>query len=1078
MDSFSPTARLFALVILLTLFNAAIATSQVVTGAILGRVTDTTGAVVPGATVQIQNVDTGFSRTEQTDSEGRYLSRSLPLGSYSVTVQQSGFQSQVRRGIILTVASEVTVNVELAVGNVQEQVEVTAEAPLVETTNATVSSLVSQAEIRDLPLNGRSIDSLALLSPGSLQNRAISNSPVQGMGLRLSVNGGRPDSNVFLLDGTVVNDYTGLGFGGAAGVALGVEGVQEFRLLTHSVSAEYGRNAGGVMSMVTRSGTNELHGSAYEFVRNNIFDARNFFNPGALPPFRRNQFGAAAGGRIIKDRLFFFANYEGLRQRKGNTLIATVPDVNARKGLVPVTIGGVKTLTQVPVSPVAVPYINLYPLPNGRNFGDGTAEYLSSPSSPTTEDYTMMRMDYHLSDKDNLYWRYIFDPSESLTPLAVPPFASTNNQTNHFVTLSETHIFSGSSLNEFRFGFNRTTPASFDGPTSSLSPSLDFVPGQGIGQIIFGGGQSSGGNAGLSNISSSRSAQYFISNLFQATETFSTVRGSHSLKFGVDFERVQLNIRTGSPRGEFRFGGLSDLLAAGTCTSGAPYPAVGGVCVPTRSDITLLSATSSDIRGWRRRMFGWFVQDDFRLRPNLTLNLGVRHEFFTDPTEVNGKIGNLINPSDTHFTPGKAFSTNKLSFSPRFGLAWDPKGNGKTSVRLGGGIYYAFLDGRNWSRDAQLDSDYVTNVTVLNPPFPNPLANGFSLTSQAVSSFQPELDTPTVIQYNLEVQRQVAQSVSVRAAYVGSYGYNMMRLAQLNLRFPTILADGTQLFPASGPLRNPSFSDIGRMLSDANYNYNGLQAAVQKSVSSGLRIQASYTYSKAMSNNDQVIQSQSTAAPVNGPDPNNLAAEYSLSSYDQRHTLVLNGSYDMPWEKRLTGGVAKSILGGWGINGIFSYGSGYPLSISNTTNTSRTGTPILNDRPNLVAGASNNPIHGVTAGCQGVAAGQKLHTPDRWYDPCAFVLATPGTFGNLGRNTVTAPGGGRVDFTIRKTTALTEKKKLEFRAEFFNLFNHALFQIPTRQIFTSTGAHSGNEGRITATATDNRQIEFGMKLTF
>ena len=334
MIRFSAIERSSAILMFFVVLSAGAAFGQQVTGTILGRVTDSTGAVVPGAMIKTQNSATGFSRTDTTDADGRYLQSNLPLGVYSVTVQAQGFQTLVHNGIELTVGSEVTVNGELAVGNLQQQVEVTGQVASIETTNATISSLVSQEQLRDLPLNGRSVDALALLTPVTIPNHNFTANPKVGLGLHIAVSGARQDQNIYLLDGTITNDVLS-GRSSAAGEALGVEGILEFRVLVHNYSAEYGWGAGGVFSAVTRSGTNSFHGSVYEFVRNNDFDARNFFNTGGLPPFRRNQFGGAVGGPIRKDKLFFFANYEGLRASQGITVISSVPDLNARQGFLP-----------------------------------------------------------------------------------------------------------------------------------------------------------------------------------------------------------------------------------------------------------------------------------------------------------------------------------------------------------------------------------------------------------------------------------------------------------------------------------------------------------------------------------------------------------------------------------------------------------------------------------------------------------------------------------------------------------------------------------------------------------------------
>jgi carboxypeptidase family protein/TonB-dependent receptor-like protein len=1070
MITLNPRIKVGVLVALLVVLNAAIAFSQVVTGSILGRITDSTGAVVPGATVQIQNVDTGFSQTVQSDSEGRYLARNLPLGAYTVTVQQAGFQSQVHRGISLSVGSEVAVNVELAVGNVQEKVEVTAEAPMIETTNATVSGLVSPEQIRELPLNGRSYDSLALLSPGVFANRAANASTSEGMGTKISVDGGRPDANLYLLDGTITNDQASNGPGSAAGTNLGVEGIREFRMLTHNFSAEYGRNSGAVLSAVTRSGTNDFHGSVYEFVRNNIFDARNFFSQGDLAPFRRNQFGGALGGRIIRDRMFFFVNYEGLRERQGLAGVSFVPDLNARKGLLPNPTTG--QLQQAVVNPAALPYVNLYPLPNGRVFGDGTAEFFSAPSVKTTEDYSMERMDIRLRDNDNFYWRYVYDPSEKVTPSIDSLFADTGRNVSHFVIMSETHIFSGASLNEFRFSFNRTDPVLDSLPAVTIDPSLSFVPGQTFGAIAFGGLLANTAAQQLTGIGANRVApQFFPQNLFQLSDSFSTVRGAHSLKFGADFDRPDLNIFQGSyARGSYFFGGIQDLLAGN----------------PTRLSILLLNNQSAQSRGWRRIVFGWFVQDDYRLRPNLTLNLGLRHEFFTNPTEVNGRSSNLRNVTDPANTPGLPFTSPYTNFSPRFGLAWDPTSKGKTSIRLGAGMYYNFLDARGWAHQANNNADFLKSYTLNFTPtsrniFPNATLalQTFGLVGAQVDrSIEYKLDTPTVIHYSLDIQHQLAPSLSVRAGYVGSHGYHMSNLYSSNIKIPTILPDGSKFWSATAPFTNPNFSEVERLQTKGTYNYNALQMAVNKSMSAGLTLQVSYTYSKSLSDSDETRNSIARSIPPVSLDGTNLAREYSLSAYDQRHTFVVNGSYQMPWEKHLSGRLAKATLGGWGINGIFSYGSGLPGDPTLGFNNSRNADPYVPDRPNLAAGAKANPTDGVTAGCQGIPAGQKLRTPDRWFDPCAFDLPAAGFLGSLGRLTVTMPGTSNVDFTIVKTTSLTEQKKLQFRAEFFNLFNHANFGLPILTLFNSSRGRSGNAGRPVDTNIANRQLQLGMKLIF
>ncbi|MBI2817190.1 MAG: TonB-dependent receptor [Acidobacteria bacterium] len=1047
------------------LLVAATGSAQVVTGVISGRVTDPTGAVIPGTTVQVENIETGFSRNVQTDAAGRYEARNLPVGSYSITAQQAGFRT-VRRGITLTVASAIVVNLELSVGTVQETVEVTAEAPNIETSTATLSGLVGQDQMRALPLSGRSYDQLTLLAPGLVHLPNSSTGAQSGTGLAISSHGARNDANLYLIDGTTANDHSNRGPGSAAGLSLGVEAVREFRILTHSYSAEYGRNAGAVISAITRSGTNEFHGSAYEFLRNNVLDARNFFNPEALPPFRQNQFGASLGGPLRKDRIFFFVNYEGFRQRQGVTQIATVPDENARQGLLPNPSTGV--VEPVTLNPVIVPYLKLYPLPNGRNFGNGSAQFIRDTSTRATEDYYMGRMDFRLSDKDSVYWRYIFDPSETFSEDAIPPFFNSIKTTNHYLVLSETHVFSGEMLNEVRGAFNRTAPFLGTGPLEIQNHALDFLPGAGFGDItstvVSGGAIGSISGVGTDNVS----PQSFPQNTFQISNTLSYVKGAHSWKFGFNGERIQTNTHvTRAIRGTYAFTSLRDMLAG----------------IPRQVQFFLVGENSNPSRGWRQTLFGWFVQDDIRLRPNLTLNLGFRHEFLDTPSEVNGRTASFRNWTDPESTVGPPWTVGKLNFAPRVGMVWDPTGQGETSIRLGGGVFYNHLVGRAWQVFSKDDPRFTTFFQVRNPRnFPNALQSGFQ-TGGAVraKSAQWEMDTSTLIHYNLEIQQQLFPTISIQAGYVGSYGYDLIHETERMTRIPQILPDGSKFFSPSAPFTNPNpaWSSLQGLESKSISNYNALQIGFAKSFSRGLMLHANYRWSKVLSTGDSISSSQVTNTTPFVMDIDDLDRDYGLAAYDQRHSVSLNGRYRLPWDNLLQSRLAKAAFGGWEVNGIFLAGSGFPVGILAGFNNSQNGNSAAPDRPNLAPGFSNDPTHhGATGGCQGVPAGQKLRTPDLWYDPCAFELSPAGTFGNLGRNTVSGPPSVNVNLTLAKKFPVREGMDLEFRSEFFNIFNHANFRSPSMSVFTSGRDRSGNAGVITATSGTNRQIQFGLKLTF
>jgi hypothetical protein len=1041
-----------------------IARSQVVTGSIAGRVADASGAVIAQATIQVQNVETGLLRTGAADASGRYVVANLPPGTYSVTAQYPGFRSEVRRPIVLTVGSEAIANFDLAVGAVEESVEVVGAAPLVETTTAAVSGLVGQQEIRQLPLNGRSFDQLALLTSGVMAQPLGSRNQIQGGGVALSGGGARRDANSYLLDGTNTNDASGQGPGGASGNSLGVESIREFRVLVHNFSAEYGAKGGMVLSAVTRSGTNEFHGSAYEFLRNNVLDARDFFNPNELPPFRRNQFGASLGGPLIRDRLFFFANYEGLRERLGTTSIITVLDAEGRQGRLRSATTG--AITQVNVNPAVKPYLDLFPLPNQTNFGNSTGEYVVDLRNRTSEDYSMSRMDFNVSNQDNFYWRYVFNPSEAINPIAISPFFAGNGRTVHYAVLSETHIFSPTTLNESRFAFNRSVPEQLGGPIHE-HPELDFIPGEGFGNITV---------TGLAVLGASGSApRYFLTNVFQVTNTTSFLKGKQNWKVGFDLQREQMNLNSAQERrGNWRFSNVSNFLQA--IARDFRGQLIGNV-----------GATEYSVhRGWRRTKFAWFVQDDVQLARNLTVNLGLRHEFWTAPSEVNGRSGNLRDiVNDVQSTRGAPFALKKALFAPRIGLAWDPTGTGKTSIRAGSGLFYNHLDGRNWYLASGDDSCCRARFTLTNNlVFPHPPANlsaSFDPGIRVQNQVQFETETPTIVHYTLEIQRQLANSLSLRVGYLGSYAYHMHVDTQQNIAVARTLPDGSPFFDAGAPRRNPRFAEIEQIVFPAHANYNSLQIELQKPFSGDLQLKVFYQLGKNLSDADSVSRSQVGNTAGTMLDIFDIGRDYGRSAYDQRHSFTLSASYQFPFQRHLRSAVARAFLGGWSVNSIFGYGSGFPFNIQVPFNQSRSLNPDLEERPSLAAGASNDPTSGVTKGCPGIPSGEQLQTPERWFDPCAFELQIPGTYGNLGRNTVSGPNFKNLDLSfVKQTKLLGERANLELRAESFNLLNSVNFGLPSGGVFglAPIAQHLPTSGRITNTLTPGRQIQFGLRLTF
>jgi hypothetical protein len=492
------------------------------------------------------------------------------------------------------------------------------------------------------------------------------------------------------------------------------------------------------------------------------------------------------------------------------------------------------------------------------------------------------------------------------------------------------------------------------------------VNGYGYGGITYstgnqGGGGGSGNSQQLSGVEIRAPNRHFVQNLFEENDSLSSVHGPHALKFGVDFERIHLNFPAGVAGGTYQFNGGLLALLAGT---------------PNRFTFTGPAAEDA----WRRNLFAWFVQDDFRIRPNLTLNIGLRHEFFTTPLEVDGRSGNLINPTDPKVTIGPPFRAKKMNFSPRFWIAWDPTGSGKTSIRLGGGMFYNFLDGRTWymGSDTTTDAIFAGSLNVSNPPFPHIDPSAYGQAPKSIYSFGSNgvENEPTVIHYNLEIQRELLPTLTLRVGYIGAKGYHMGRLVAENIRIPTIQSNGSLLFPATGAVVNSNFQDISAILTDAHYNYNALQTVVQKTLSHGLMLSGNYTWGRALSDADEFGPAQSNGIAPTTYNIFNLRQDYGLSTFDQRHTLVVNGRYQFPWDSSLQSRVTKALLGGWSINGIFSASSGQPFNINTGFNNSRNNDSQQTDRPNLATGFSKNPISGITAGCSGVVAGQRLETPN------------------------------------------------------------------------------------------------------
>jgi len=1057
------------------LFGGHLLFAQVTTGTISGSVQDASGAALAGAELAIRNVETGTARVITSDPGGRYTAPDLPVGNYEIQAQHPGFQTEVRSGITLTVGRGATVNLTLAVGQISEKVTVTGEAPLVETNNASISYLVDEKKIGDLPLNGRNYTQLATLQPGvipiigSLTRTDIS----AGHGIKMSIGGAQSNQNSFLLDGQDVSDYAGQTPGSAAGTSLGIDAVREFTITANNYSTEYGLVAGGVMNVVTKSGVNMFHGSAFEYLRNSAFDAKNYFDPASnpIPPFKRNQFGGIVGGAIKKDKVFFLGTYEGLRERLGLTYVSPVPNARAHQGYLPVN--GVEKF--IGVHPGVQAMMNLYPLPNARDNGDGTGQFINNPTQPAREDYTMGRIDTQLSNKDSLYGRYVFDQADVTRPGFLGIYGTTKHGRNQFFQLSSTHVASGSLINEARVGPSRTF--GYFGPLY-----LKDVPVSKL-NVIAGVNLASIWDITSPSILTSdgvfiETPRRFTNTVYEFADNVSYYKGRHTFKFGGILKDYYSN-----PQNNRNFMGTITFGSVQQFMEGNPSMIQG-----QRIDSQL---------SYQQWLMGWFVQYGLKVSARLTVTMGIRHEFTTAPSERYDRAHSM----QTFYDSGPdltrpLFTPPKDNFAPRVGLAWDVSGNGRTSVRAGAGVFqeqlvpvvlrYTYARMPNLTQDFTLTNPGVGVLRV--DPTKLPPGSGSGL------FYQPNPKLPTRYQWSLDVEHEIVRRTTLSVAYVGSrsnhlqYNPNNTDLYPPTC-WPNHCTDNASFFfpdinPQTAPRINPNFASIQQHIWGGMAYYHSLQANLTRRFSEGLQYQGSYTFSR---NIDTAASTFGTVIALNSgniPNPYNMRAERGLTGIDPRHQFSSNLTYDIPLAAK-SSGLVKGVLGGWQANLILTARGGLPFDIlsgytSRGLGRSRSGSGNPpGDRPDVAPGFNNNPTEGITAGCQGVRPGQPLGTPTLYYDPCAFVLPAAGTFGNLGKNTLIGPRLFNLDFGMKKQFDITERTNLQFRAELFNILNHPNFGNMITTIFAGgSGARNGSAGQILNTATDSRQVQFALRLSF
>jgi hypothetical protein len=1026
--------------------STSISSAQNVGASIQGTIVDATGGALPGATIRIRNRGTGDSRELLTDASGYYHAPLLPPGEYTVTVSLPGFQGVERDGIRLTVGQQAVVNATLQTSTIAETITVTADAPRIDLTSGAISGLVGEREIRDLPLNGRSFQQLALLQTGVQAALAAGNDVVGGRTPKISINGARPEQNNFLLDGTDINNVYNKTPGSAAGVLLGVEAVLEFQVLTNSYSAEFGRSAGGVINAVTRSGANTTHGSAFEFLRNDALDARNFFDPAGSPKpdFKRHQFGAVVGGPIRVDRTFYFAAYEGLIERLGITGVTAVPDDNARLGILPTG--------PVTLHPAIPGYLDLlFPRANGRSLGGGGAEYLFTQTQPTDEHFFQGRVDHRFSRGDTLFVRYTYDRGDvDRTPPDKPPISIIEERTrNTYVTLEHQRTISPSAVNSFRVGLNRSVSLADNLRTIDIPPSASWIPGEPFGYLTIRG------------LVTEMAGDFRLPrddrlNNWQFSDTLTMDRGSHSIRSGFQVQRLQFNQHTTSQKGGIvNFANLQSFLQG----------------LPQTVDFAVPGKIDPD-RRYRQWLVGMFIQDDVRIGSRLTANLGLRYEFITTPTEADGKISNLRSVTDTELTVGDPWHDNPSlkNFAPRLGVAWDPSGSGRTSVRAGFGLFYDEILPKYYFFSGSLNPPFTTRTSLTNPPFPNVVAtfdpNAYIRAQLQTVDF--DLQTPYMMQFNANLQRSLPGNVDVTVGYVGSRGKNLIRLGDANLA-PETIVNGVKTYQPQLGRRNPNFTGVWQRVTDAQSFYNSMQLTIHKRLSSGWRAQASYTLSKSTDDSSGINSQDFSNVVQYGLDWYDPTYDRGLSAFDARHNLTFNGTWEMPFFRGRSDALG-ALFGGWSINNITALRSGNPFTVQLGFN--RSGN--LN-----TTGFSQHERPDVVLNCDAIRGG-----PDRYFDVACFRLPAVNTRGTAPRNSLSGPGLVAVDLSLVKSFAIGSGRRVEARIEVFNLPNRANFAVPSgRTIFTGVNADGSPTiaptwGRITSTVTTSRQVQLGAKLVF
>ncbi len=1043
----------------LAAFSPGLLSAQVAGGTITGTVSDTSGSMISKAHVSITNRATGVTRTVTTNDAGFYTAPNFVPGGYQVKASAPGFAPK-GANLTLTVGDEINLPLALNVGAVDQKIEIIDAPPAIELSSSALSAVVAGPVIRDLPLNGRSWTDLATLQPGVAgvstqvgfdQGAGRGN---RGFGAQISISGGRPSQNNYRLDGISINDYANSGPGSVIGINLGVDAIGEFSVLTSNYSSEYGKTSGGVINAVTRNGTNQFHGSVYGFFRNSALDARNYFDTGSTPPpFSRYQYGSSVGGPIWKDHTFFFGDFEAIRQNLSNSVSANVLSNAARAKV---------------TDPAILKYIGLFPIANrNANTTGDIAQYNFIKQEVASENFFTVRIDHKISVKDSIFGTYLFDNTPFTIGDAQNITLDASKTRRQDLILEESHIFNSSFINSVRFGLNRQNVANNIG-VQALNPlagdtTIGVIPGRtapgvnipGITRLVGGVGSSP--------------SYLFRFTTFQGYDDAFLTHGKHSFKFGMAFERLQNNILAlSNPSGLFNFANTSAFIAN----------------KPSKFQAGIASTLSP--RNLRQFLVGGYIQDDWHFKPNLTVNLGLRYEMSSVPTEVANKLSTLRHISDAAPHLGSPYFNNPTykNFEPRVGFAYDPFKDHRTSIRAGYGIYDVlpllyqfeilsvlsapyFEIGATSDPAVRLGADpgYVQNALVGKP----------STLGQAYIDPNPKRNY--VSEWNFSVQHELAKDVTLSVGYAGSRGLHLpYRVEDANIVLPTKTAQG-YLWPSTpGTPVNPNTGTIRALWWMAKSSYNSLEADITARVEHNLQLKGAFTWGKSLDNNSATIAGDSFGNSVPSLDWYDTSLSYGRSDFDVAKKFVFNGIYTLPDDTNLHS-FNSVVRNGWQLGGIYKQSTGTPF------------TPLIGGDPLGKGGTDPWDFPDRVTNCDPINHNFRQKGLAYVNIACFPVpggsTPNPHLRGNASRNVITGPGLSELDMSLFKNNYIkkfSETFNIQLRAELFNVLNHTNFTPPNtnnQQLYNGTLSQLPTAGVLTSpTATTSRQLQFAAKIIF